>query len=313
MVLYRLAVATDHTDMVTTAAPVARVRAPIDPLLIASMTAVFVIWGSTYLAARIAVREIPPFTTACLRFVTAGAVMLLVALRRGAKLPPLRDWLRVAPAGFLLFVCGNGFVVTAETTVASSGAAIVCAMMPLWMGVLGAVSGIRPTRREWLSLVVGFVGVVVLVGGPSLAGDRIDVVLLLLSPPSWALGSLLARRVKDVGGEHAGLVGPALQMLVGGAMLALVAAVRGEHIPAGVSAHAWLSVAYLAVFGSLVGFTAYSWLLRHARPVVATSYAYVNPVIAVIIGAALYGEPIGPSTIVANVLIGGAVMLALRK
>ncbi len=161
--------------------------------------------------------------------------------------------------------------------------------------------------------MVGFVGVVVLVGGPSLAGDRIDIVLLLLSPPSWALGSLLARRVKDVGGEHAGLVGPALQLLVGGAMLALGARLRGEHIPAGVSAHAWLAVAYLAVFGSLVGFTAYSWLLRNARPTVATSYAYVNPVIAVIIGAALYGEPIGVSTIVANVLIGGAVMLALRK
>ncbi len=108
-------------------------------------------------------------------------------------------------------------------------------------------------------------------------------------------------------------MGPALQMLVGGAMLALVAGVRGEHIPSGVSANAWLAVAYLAVLGSLVGFTAYSWLLRHARPAVATSYAYVNPVIAVVIGAALYGEPIGVSTLVANVLIGGAVMLALRK
>ncbi len=134
-----------------------------------------------------------------------------------------------------------------------------------------------------------------------------------MAPGMWALGSLYARRTRDVGGEHATLVGPALQMLTGAPMLVVAAALHGESLHLHASAGAWLSLAYLFVFGSVIGFTAYAWLLRNARPVVATSYAYVNPILAVLIGAALYGEPLGWTTLVANVLIVGAIMLALRK
>jgi drug/metabolite transporter (DMT)-like permease len=281
--------------------------------LVASLAAVYMIWGSTYLAMRIAVETLPPLLMGSMRFLAAGSVMLAVAIRRGARWPSAREWWRVAPVGVLLFVGGNGFVAVAETSISSGGAAVVCATMPLWVGVLGALVGERPTAREWVTLVVGFLGVIVLMGGPSLAGDPAHIVLILFSPISWAIGSLLSRRTKDVGGEHATLVGPALQMLTGGIALVGVALVHGESFPLHASVDSWLALGYLWVFGSLVAFTAYAWLLRNARPVVATSYAYVNPILAVLIGAAMYREPLGWSTLIANLLIVGAVMLALSK
>lgn len=297
----------------STPLPHAVVASKLDPRLIASLAAVYVIWSSTYLAMRVAVHELPPLLMASMRFLAAGGVLLAVAVRRGATIPGARDWLRLAPIGALLFVGGNGFVAIAETSIVSGGAAVVCATMPLWVGVLGRFLGATVTAREWVSLVLGFVGVCVLMGGPSLAGETSHVVLLVCSPMLWALGSLLARRTKDIGGDHATLVGPALQMLIGGTILIVAGLVHGESIPVHASAKAWLSVAYLFVFGSVVGFTAYAWLLRNARPVVATSYAYVNPILAVLFGAALDGEPLGWTTLVANVLIVGAVMLALRR
>jgi drug/metabolite transporter (DMT)-like permease len=281
--------------------------------LVASLAAVYIIWGSTYLAMRIAVTTLPPLLMASMRFLTAGTIMFLAARRRGAAIPPARDWLRVAPVGALLFLGGNGLVALSEQSVSSGGVAVVCATMPLWVGVLAAAVGERPTAREWLALVLGFVGVVVLMGGPTLAGKPLHIAFAIGSPILWACGSLLSRRTKDVGGEHASLVGPAIQMLCGGAILLAVALIHGERLPVHAAASSWLALGYLIVFGSLIGFTAYSWLLRNARPVVATSYAYVNPVLAVLIGAALYGEPLGWTTAVANVLIVGAVMLALRR
>jgi drug/metabolite transporter (DMT)-like permease len=292
---------------------VAAVRPSIDPRLIAALAAVYVIWSSTYLAIRIAVHDLPPLMMASARFLAAGGVMLAVARRRGAAWPPARDWLRMLPIGVLLFLGGNGGVTLAEESVSSGGAAVVCATMPLWVGVLGALLGEKPTAREWISLVLGFIGVLVLMGGPALAGKPFHVALVIASPILWALGSLLARRTKDIGGKHATVMGAGMQMLLGGLVLALVAALRGEPLPVHASAQAWLALAYLVVFGSLIGFTAYAWLLGHARPVVATSYAYVNPVLAVLIGAALYGEPLGWTTAAANALIVGAVMLALAK
>lgn len=321
--------------MVTTSASLPSMSTPrIELRLTIALALVYLIWGSTYLAIRVAAVDLPPFGMAALRFLVAGGVMLGVALRRGAAWPSARDWLRVVPLGLLLFVGGNGFVTLAEQPggVSSGGAAVVCATMPLWVGVLGAFAGARPTSkaslagrgnrplasglltaREWLALAIGFAGVVVLMGGPSLAGSPAHVALLVCSPIAWALGSLLARRTKDIGGAHATLVGPGLQMLVGGGALAIAALVHGETIPAYVSASSWIALAYLCVFGSLVGFTAYAWLLRNARPAVATSYAYVNPIVAVLLGAVLYGESLGASTVIANVLVAVAVVIVLAK
>jgi drug/metabolite transporter (DMT)-like permease len=296
--------------MVTLAMPRSR---SIDLRLVAALAAVYVIWSSTYLAIRIVVRDMPPMLMGSMRFLAAGGVMLAIARRRGAAWPSARDWMRVAPIGLLLFVGGNGFVAIAETSVSSGGAAVVCATMPLWVGVLGVFTGERPSAREWTSLLLGFVGVVVLMGGPALAGEPLHVVLVVLSPVLWAMGSVLARRTKDVGGAHATLVGAGLQMLVGGLALGVAGALRGEPLPLHASAESWAALAYLFVFGSLIGFTAYAWLLRNARPIVATSYAYVNPILAVLIGAAIYGEPLGWTTAIANALIVGAIMLGLSR
>jgi drug/metabolite transporter (DMT)-like permease len=279
---------------------------------VASLAAVYLIWSSTYLVMQIVVSELPPLLMASIRYASAGLVMLAIAKQRGVAWPTARQWLRVAPVGALLFLGGNGFVAIAELSVSSGGAAVVCAMMPLWTGVLAAVTGERPSRREWISLVIGFVGVLVLMGGPSLAGKPLHVMLLLLVPVSWSLGSVLARRLgKTMKIET--LMSSAMQMITGGAALALGAIGRGERLPAHASTHAWLALGYLVVFGSLIAFTAYNWLLRNTRSVVATSYAYVNPILAVLFGAAFSGEVIGLTTVIANVLIVGAVALALAK
>lgn len=293
-----------------TSAPTSAPR--IDPRLILSLAAVYVIWSSTYLAIRIAIVDLPPLLTASLRFVAAGLVLLVIAMRRGATWPTAREWFRVAPIGGLLFLGGNGLVSIAQQSVSSGGAAVVCAMMPVWMGVLAWLSGERPTRREWASLAIGFIGVFVLMGGPSLAGEPLHIAILVFSPMAWALGSILGRRLRGKAAEDSFML-PAMQMLTGGVILFVVAALRGERFPTDASASSWLAVAYLWLFGSILGFTAYSWLNRNARPVVATSYAYVNPVLAVILGAVISGEALGVTTVVANVLIIGAVYLALRK
>jgi drug/metabolite transporter (DMT)-like permease len=302
--------------VITSTAPDVIAAPKLEPKLVASLAAVYVIWSSTYLAMRIVVHEpgaLPPLLSASIRFCSAGALMFLYAVRKGAAFPAARDWLRVAPSGVLLFVGGNGFVSIASQSAPSGGIAVVCALMPIWAGILGAAVGVRPTGREWLSLFIGFAGVVVLLGGPSLAGKPVHIVLVILSPMLWAAGSLLSRRTRDVGGVHGAFIGPALQMITGGIALMAIAVVRGERIPVDARATAWLALLYLIVFGSLVAFTAYAWLLRNARPVVATSYAYVNPILAVFIGAALYHEPLGWTTLVANVLIVGAVILAVRR
>jgi drug/metabolite transporter (DMT)-like permease len=299
--------------MIATASPPVTAHS-FDPRLAASLAAVYLVWSSTYLALGIAVDgHMPPLVMACMRFTVAGAIMLATAHRRGAEWPSARDWLRsVLPGGFL-FLGGNGFVSLAERSVSSGGVAVVCATMPLWAGVLAAATGERPTRREWLSLGLGFAGVLVLMNGPGLAGTPADIAFAIGSPICWAIGSLLARRTRDIGGAHAALVQPALQMLTGGVVLFAASAVHGEPLPVHATAGAWLALAYLIVFGSLVGFTAYAWLLRNARPVIATSYAYVNPGLAVLIGWALHGESLGWTTAAANGMIVAAILLGLSR
>jgi drug/metabolite transporter (DMT)-like permease len=284
----------------------------VDPRLIFSLAAVYLIWGSTYLAMAFVVTEIPPFLQGSMRFSFAGLVMLMIAMKRGVPFPPLRDWLRIAPIGALMFVGGNAFVAIGTQTVTSGGAAIVCAMLPLWVGVLGILNKERPTRREWVSLL-GFAGVIVLMGGPSLAGKPEHVAILLCAPISWSIGSVLQRRLPANTTTNDTFMLPAVQMLCGGAMLGLLGALSGERISTDTSTNAWLGLAYLAIAGSLIAFTAYSWMLRHSRPAIATSYAYVNPIIAVLAGVIISGEPLGATTFIANAMIVIAVMLVLRN
>ena len=283
-------------------------RSRVNLTLFLALLTVYVIWGSTYLAMRIAVAALPPWGMAGTRFLAAGLGALAIARFRGAALPTRADWLRALPAGFGLFFIGNGFIAVAEQTLPSSLCAVAAATTPLLAAAMNAARGERPRRAELLGMLVGLAGVVVLMGS-SLRGGGWRSVLVALAPVGFALGSLLVR-ARGKGGSALAVAAP--QMIAGGAAMLGTSLVLGERFPGFASlplgaAAAWL---YLVVAGSLVGFTAYAWLLRHARPAVAMSYAYVNPIVAVLLGAALGGEHLGPSTVVAAALIASGVMLA---
>ncbi len=277
--------------------------------LIGSLAAVYIIWSSTYLGMKEALRSFDPMTLGAVRFLVAGVLMLLLHRLRGGRLPSRAAILHAAPVGALMFLGGNGFVSFAQQGGVTSGvAAIVASTTPLWAAILGPVFGSRPHLSEWLGVLLGTSGVAVLAASAELGGSAGTVAVLLLAPLTWALGSLIARRP----GQAEGLAGPAFQMLWGGVGMAIAAPLLGEPLPTDVPATTWLIIAYLVVFGSLIGFTAFSWLLQHTSPGVALSYSYVNPVLAVLLGAALGHEPIHATTLVATAILGAAVAIVVR-
>ena len=276
--------------------------------VIGALALVYTIWSSTYLAIRVVVHELPPLATGGVRFVLAGGALLGIQALRGAAWPTRREWLAAVPAGLLLFGVGNGFVMMSERSVPSSIAAVVCGTTPLWAGVLGPIFGERATRREWLGMVLGFAGVVVLVGGADLHADPLAATLLVLAPVGWAAGSLWARRLPIARGPS----GAATQMVAGGVAMLALAPAMGEHLPASVSTGAVLAFLYLVVFGSLVAFSAYAHLVQSTRPALAMSYAYVNPALAVVLGATMGAEQVGAEVAIATLLIVGAVVVLIR-
>jgi drug/metabolite transporter (DMT)-like permease len=288
-------------------------RAParaLPPLVLISLAAVYLIWSSTYLAIRYAVESLPPLLSAGSRYVLAGAALYAGLRARRTPPPTGRQWLLSLPVGGLMFLAGNGLVVLAERRVSSGLAAVACAAMPLFACTIAHLFGERPTRREWAGVVLGFGGVVLLTLG-ELRAAQADGALLLLAPAGWALGTVLARRLPlPKGGMSA-----ATLMIAGGLLVAAVGIGLGERLPAEVPLKGALAIAYLAVLGSLVGFSAYTYLLQTTRTALATSYAYVNPVLAVLLGAAVGGEKPGAGLIVpgAIVVAGVAVMATGRR
>jgi drug/metabolite transporter (DMT)-like permease len=274
-----------------------------------ALALVYVLWGSTYLAMRYAVAGLPPLVMVGTRFVIAGAVMLAIARARGVPMPTAREWRGAAIVGALFFVGGNGLVAIAERDLGSGLAAVVCATMPLWLAVMSAIAGERPQRREWIGLAIGFVGVMVLAGGADVRANPLMTIVLALSPLSWAIGSFLARRVA----LPRGLAAAGAEMLAGGVIAFAIAFASGERVPAAPPASSLVAVGYLIVAGSLLGFTAFSWLLANARPAVATSYAFVNPALAVALGAIVGGEALGASTIGGTALIVASVALIVLR
>jgi drug/metabolite transporter (DMT)-like permease len=255
------------------------------PRVAVCLAAVYLIWGSTYLAIRHVVTALPPLLSAGARYVAAGSALYAFLRLRGAPAPSRRQWIHTVPAGALLFLVGNGFVSLAEQHVSSGLAAVACAATPLFACLMALGFGERPSRREWAGLALGFAGVVLLAAGDLRAASSSGL-LLLFAPAGWALGSVLSRRLSLPPGTMAA----ASQMIAGGLVTLAAALVHGERLPAAIPAPAALAFAYLAVFGSIVGFSAFTYLLRHTTTPLAMSYAYVNPVIAVLLGAALGGE-----------------------
>jgi drug/metabolite transporter (DMT)-like permease len=278
----------------------------------------YLVWGSTYLGIAIAVETIPPFLMAAVRFMIAGTVLMawsLLRARGSFVAPSRREWRDTIIVGTLLLGGGMGMVAYGEQTIPSGIAALLIAMMPVWVAIFGrAALGERLPRLGGVGIVVGFVGVAILVG-PTILGqtgalDPVGLATLIVSPIAWSLGSLYASHRATLPPQP--LVATGTQMLAGGAVLALMAGVTGEFgrfDPAAVSGDSIAALAYLTVIGSLLAFTAYGWLLRVAPlPLIAT-YAYVNPVVAVILGAVVRQEPIDPRTLVAGGVIVGAVAL----
>jgi drug/metabolite transporter (DMT)-like permease len=286
--------------------------------LAAALAIVYVVWGSTYLAIRWGIDTLPPFAMASLRFLVAGAIVYAWARWRGAARPSKRNWAWCSAIGALLLLCGNGGVVWAEQWVPSGVAALLVAVVPLWMVLLDWLeSRRRPSALLFGGVLLGLIGVGILAGGPGqgLSGKAaVGAGLLLASSVAWSVGSMLSRRAAL---PQSKLLAVGMQMLSGGALLALLAALAGDWLRfdfALVSARSWMSLAYLVVAGSIVGFTAYTYLLRNATPAVATTYAYVNPVVAVFLGWALAGEPVGVRTVVAAaVIVTGVAVVAWAK
>ena len=274
---------------------------------------VYVIWGSTYLAIRVAVETIPPFLMAAARFLVAGALLFAWAGRRGKegdRLGP-RQWLAAALIGGLLLAGGNGLLAWSEQRGVVTGvAALIIAAVPLYMAVLAAFLGEeRLHRRTVAGLAIGFAGTALLVrvSGSQGKADVLGLAAVVAGSICWAAGSVLSRRVAL---PRRPLVATAMEMLCGGAILFAAAGLSGEfgrlHVSQ-VTARSWAGLAYLIVMGSLVAFSAYVWLLKNASPSLVSTYAYVNPVIAVLLGVTILDERFTGLEALASVLIVAAV------
>ena len=278
------------------------------------MISVYIVWGSTYLAIRFAVQTMPPFLMASTRFLVAGVVLFVFRRLRGDAAPSDREWRSAAVIGLLLLLGGNGGVVWAEQRVNSGHAALLVSATPLWMVLIDSLrpGGRRPGWLAILGVLVGFAGVVLLIGPGASGADRIDpigAVALILATASWAAGSLYSRKAALPASP---LLGTGMEMVMGGLGLLALGTLTGEwgqlNLSA-IAAESWRGLAYLIVFGSWVGFGSYTWLLRVAPTLLVSTYAYVNPIVAVLMGNWLAAEPLTPRTLVAAAVIVGSVAL----
>jgi drug/metabolite transporter (DMT)-like permease len=275
---------------------------------------VYVVWGSTYLAIRVAIDTLPPFLMAATRFLVAGSVLLAIAALSGDRADDRvgpAQWRATAIVGAALLFGGNGGVVWAEQRIPSGVAALLVAILPLWIALLDRVLfGQRLGRRTVVGLVLGLAGLALLVG-PAERGriDPLGALVCTMASLSWAAGSLYARTAPL---PHRPLVATGMEMVAGGALLLLVGLATGELAAlrvASISTASLLALGYLVVFGSLLAFSAYVWLLRAAPVTLVATYAYVNPVVAVLLGWTLLGEPVTARMLVAGAIIVVAVAL----
>jgi len=276
-----------------------------------ALASLYLVWGSTYLAIKWALVGFSPFGMAAIRFACAGALFYGGLRLHGIAAPTRAQWKNLIVMGTLLLGGGNGLVCFAEQHVGSGLAAVAIASMPLWAATFGAMYGRWPSRAEGLGLAVGFVGVLLLNSGGELAANPVGAIALLISPICWAFGSVWSRG-RDLPSP---MMSTAAQMIVATPVLSVMALIHGEPwIRPGVDALAIGSLVYLALFGSILAFGAYVYLLDTTRPAIATSYAYVNPPIAVLFGVMLGGEVLHSLDLIAMaVILVGVVMITLKR
>lgn len=275
--------------------------------VITALLSVYILWGSTYLAIRVALESFPPFFMAGFRFFVTGLLLYLALRLKGVKNPSWAGWAAGGVIGVLLLTGGNGGVVYAEQWIASSFAALGVATVPLWTVLFASIWKRWPTRMEWAGIIAGFIGVVILNLEGDLRAHPAGAVALILSAVFWAFGSAWGRNLP----LPPGLMAASVEMICGGFVFLLLSLFSGESLPASPSTRSVAALLYLMVFGALLGFSAYTYLINRVRPALATSYAYVNPVIAVTIGVLLAGEKVTAAGFAAMLVIVAAVMMVI--
>lgn len=279
--------------------------------LISALFALYIIWGSTYFAIRIGVESWPPLMMAGVRFLSAGVLLMAFLLLRKHRLPPRRQILNAALLGFFLLAVGNGFVTIAEHQNVPSGiAAVMVATVPLFTLCFSRLFGIRTRKIEWLGIGIGLIGIVLLNSGGNLSGNPWGALLILIGSLSWAFGSVWGSRIVLPQGMMAG----AIEMLAAGVILLCASWLSGEHLTTLPTRSGFFAVGYLALFGSIIAINAYMFLIRNVSPAIATSYAYVNPVVAVLLGTGFAGEVLsGREWLALGVIIFAVVLVTLGK
>jgi drug/metabolite transporter (DMT)-like permease len=295
-------------------------RAPRRLTIIAAFAALYLIWGSTYLGILFAIKSIPPLLMAGTRFLLAGLIMYTIARAQGPRKSSFAEWRTAFVVGACLLFFGNGGVTVAEQWVPSGLASLLVATVPIYMALLAWLSGAAPRPRPLilLGLAAGFVGVGILVGpalaAPPAGGGKhlaLGMMILLFGSLVWSIGSLYSRRARH---SAPPFVSSAQTMLCGGALMIAAGLLRGEtrdFHPAQITAVSLGAFVYLVLVGAVVGYTAYIWLLRHCDPAKVATYAYVNPVVAVLLGALFAGETLTARTAFAAVMILGSVAIVI--
>ena len=275
--------------------------------IVIALFCTYFIWGSTYLAIKFGIESFPPFMMGGIRFTVAGILLYVVMRFLGTPNPTKQQWLGATVVGILLPALGNGTVCYVQQTVSSSVAALSIATAPIWMAIFSSIWGHKITRQEWLGIAVGLVGIVLLNVGGSLHGQLFSAFLLIFAAASWSFGS--------VWGQHLsmpnGLMAPACQMLMGGIALLLFSAFQGEQYPSVISLKSWAAMLFLIVLGSIVAYSAYQYLLKRVRPLVASSNTFINPIVAFALGVWLANEHVTPTEFIALAVILVGVFLVL--
>jgi drug/metabolite transporter (DMT)-like permease len=276
-------------------------------LVMLSLCALYLIWGSTYLAMFYAIESFPPFMMAAIRFSVAGWLLYMFLRWRGYPAPTRTEWLGAAAVGILLLSIGNVAVAIAQKTVSTSATAMAIATVPLWIALFSSFWGESPNRREWLGILLGMLGAVVLSMGGALQASPMGALLILLATVTWAFGSVWGKHLP----MPKGVMGSAAQMVMGGAVLVVLSTLLGETWPTQVTVRSFGSMVFLIFFGSIVAYSAYQYLLKTVRPALATSNTFVNPVVAMFLGVYLAGEVMDVREMVALVIIIAGVLLVM--
>jgi drug/metabolite transporter (DMT)-like permease len=276
-------------------------------LVTLSLLALYIIWGSTYIAMFFAIESFPPFMMAAIRFSTAGILLYGFLRWRGYPSPTSKEWLGAGIVGVLLLTVGNVSVAIAQKTVSTSAVAMAIATVPLWIAMFSSFWGESPNRREWLGIMLGMLGALVLSTGGALQASPEGALLIVLATIAWAFGSVWGKHLP----MPRGVMGSAAQMVVGGAVLIMLSMMLGETWPVRVTDKSIWAMIFLIFFGSIIAYSAYQYLLKTVRPALATSNTFVNPIVAMLLGVWLANEVIDTQEILALVIIIIGVLLVM--